>query len=133
MAIKKQATLPGFNRTFELHPNCKPYTLRDNGFENTKGGNFMYKRPMDSESRHGFVLKVTVDKAMTGLSISTVSHNGLKNIQVMDLANNAMIVEKINFIFDGFVDRGVMIEITDGVDTSEETSVQPGNDTIEGE
>ena len=112
MAIKQQANLPGFNRSFQMHPDCKPYTLRDNGFENTKGGNFMYKRPMDSESRQGLVLKVIVDKEITGLRISTVSQNGLKNIDVMNLANNDMLVEKINFIFDGFVDRGVMEEVT---------------------
>lgn len=113
MAIKHEAHLPGFNRTFQMDPDCKPYTLRDNGFENTKGGNFMYKRPMDSESRQGLVVKVTVNKEITGLNISTVSQNGLKNINVMELANNDMLVEKINFIFDGFVDRGVMIEVTD--------------------
>lgn len=110
MAFTKQATLKGFNRTFEVSPLCKPYTLRDNGFVETTGGNFQYKRPLDTQHRDGLVLKVTVKKDLKTLKISTVNTKGLNSVDVMKLENNAMIVEKINFIFDGFVERNVMVE-----------------------
>ena len=58
MAFTTTATLKGFNRTFSMSPECKPYTLRDNGFMETKGGNFQYKRPLDTEHRRGLVLKI---------------------------------------------------------------------------
>lgn len=110
MAFTTTATLKGFNRTFSMSPECKPYTLRDNGFMETKGGNFQYKRPLDTENRRGLVLKVTVKNDLKTLKISTVTSNELTAVDVSKLDNNAMLVEKINFIFDGFVDRNVMIE-----------------------
>ena len=111
MAFTKEATLQGFDRTFSVHPECKPYTLRDNGFTKTKGGNHLYKRDMNVETNQGLVLKVTVNEGLDSLSISTVNKTGLKYIDVTKLDNNEMVTEKINFIFDGFVDRGVFVEI----------------------
>lgn len=110
MAFTKTATLQGFNRTFSVHPECKPYTLRDNGFTNTKGNNFQYKRSLDSDHRQGLVLKVLIDADLETLKISTVNNKGLSAVDVTKLNNNAMVVEKINFIFDGFVDRNLMVE-----------------------
>lgn len=111
MAFSNVATLKGFNRSFKISPECRPYTLRDNGFEDTRGGNFQYKRPLDVEHRNGLVLKVTINSDLTQLKISTVNTKGLQSVDVMKLANNDMVVEKINFIFDGFVDRDVFIEV----------------------
>lgn len=111
MAFKEQATLLGLDRTFKMDPKCKPYTLRDNGFKKTRGGNHLYKRDMNVDTNQGLVLKVTVNGQLDGLQISTVNKTGLKNIDITKLENNAMLLEKINFIFDGFVDRNVFIEI----------------------
>lgn len=111
MAFTQQAELKGFNRIFEMSPSCRPYTLRDNGFEETTGGNFQYKRKLDAHHRDGLVLKVTVKNDLKTLKISTVTNKGLTSVDVTKLANNAMVIEKINFIFDGFVDRGVLVEI----------------------
>ncbi|MGX7109677.1 cysteine desulfurase [Facklamia miroungae] len=111
MAFTPEAKLLGFNRTFEVCPECKPYTLRDNGFNETRGGNFLYKRELDSTHRSGLVLKVTVNADLNGLKISTVNSNGLQAVNVFSLANNEMVIEKINFIFDGFVDRNVLVEV----------------------
>lgn len=111
MVFAKTATLKGFNRTFEVNELCKPYTLRDNGFVETKGGNFQYKRALDSTNRDGLVLKVTVKSDLSGLKISTVTNKGLTAVDVSTLSHNDMIVEKINFIFDGFVERHVLNEV----------------------
>ncbi|MBG9978278.1 cysteine desulfurase [Ruoffia tabacinasalis] len=110
MAFKQVAELKGFNRKFSVSPEARPYTLRDNGFVDTKVGNYIYKRPLDSEHKQGLVLKVTVDKDLKGIKISTVNEKGLSTVDISKLDNNAMVVEKVNFIFDGFIDRDVLIE-----------------------
>lgn len=110
MAFKEVAELKGFNREFSVSPQAKPYTLRDNGFVESKGGNYIYKRPLDSANKAGLVLKVTVDNALKGLKISTVNEKGLKAVDISKLEDNSMLVEKVNFIFDGFIDRDVLIE-----------------------
>lgn len=111
MAFVEQAKLAGFDRVFKVSPNCKPYTLRDNGFVETKGGNYLYKRELKSTHRSGLVLKVTVDHEIEVLKISLVTSNGLQTVNINNLANNEMVKEKINFIFDGFIDRNVLVEL----------------------
>lgn len=110
MAFKNIAELKGFNRKFSVSPEAKPYTLRDNGFVETRSGNHIYKRPLDSANKAGLVLKVTIDKALETVKISTVNEKGFKTVDISKLDDNAMLVEKVNFIFDGFVDRDVLIE-----------------------
>lgn len=111
MAFDSTASLLGFNRTFKMGPNCRPYTLRDNGFTETRVGNFQYKRELDSTHRAGLVLKVMVDKDLQGVRISTVNSKGLQTVDITKLANNEMVTEKVNFIFDGFIDRDVLVEV----------------------
>ena len=53
MAFTQQAELKGFNRVFKVNSTCKPYTLRDNGFTETTGGNYQYKRPLNTQHRDG--------------------------------------------------------------------------------
>ena len=110
MAFKEEAHLEGLNRTFSVSPSCKPYTLRDNGFTDTTGGNYQYKRKLDTTHAKGLVLKVTVKKDLQTLKISTVTSNELTAVDITKLEHNAMILEKINFIFDGFVERNVLVE-----------------------
>lgn len=110
MAFKQTAELKGFNRTFSVNPEVRPYTLRDNGFVDTKGGNYIYKRPLDSAHKQGLVLKVTIDSDLKGLKVSTVNEKGLSTVDISKLDNNSMVVEKVNFIFDGFIDRDVLVE-----------------------
>lgn len=111
MAFNTSAVLEGFDRRFKVSPQARPYTLRDNGFVNTRQGNFEYKRELDTDHKQGLTLKVKVDKDLQGLSISTVNKKGIRKVDVMKLDNNAMLIEKINFIFDGFIDRNVLEEI----------------------
>ncbi|MGY4104385.1 cysteine desulfurase [Ignavigranum ruoffiae] len=111
MSFQQEAELKGFDRVFKVSPACKAYTLRDNGFMKTNSGNHVYKRDMNVDHKQGLILKVMVNKDLDGLSIATVSHNELKRIDVSKLDNNAMLVEKINFIFDGFIDRNVLVEV----------------------
>ena len=49
---------------FSVSPTCKGYTLRDNGFTETKSGNFQLIRSLDEtiDDHRGLKLKVMVDK-----------------------------------------------------------------------
>lgn len=40
MAFQKKATVLGANVMYQLDPEAKKYTLRDNGFKETNGGIF---------------------------------------------------------------------------------------------
>ena len=101
MAFNQQASLKGFNRVFSVSPEARPYTLRDNGFVNTNKGNFQYKRSLKTDNAQGLVFKVMIDEDLKTLKMSTAGEKGF---------NNEVIIEKINFILDGFVERHVLIE-----------------------
>ena len=47
MAFTPTASLKGSNQVFSVSPTCKGYTLRDNGFTETKSGNFQLIRSLD--------------------------------------------------------------------------------------
>ena len=52
-----------------------------------------------------------VDKDKKQLKISTVTNNGLQTVDLYGKANTAMAVEKLEFILEGLVERGVL-EVT---------------------
>ena len=110
MAFTPTASLKGSNHVFSVSPTCKGYTLRDNGFTETKSGNFQLIRSLDEtiDDHRGLKLKVMVDKDM---KISTVTKNGLQTVDLYGKANTTMAVEKLEFILEGLVERGVL-EVT---------------------
>lgn len=52
-----------------------------------------------------------VDKDKKSLKISTVTKNGLQTVDLYGKSNTAMAVEKLEFILEGLVERGVL-EVT---------------------
>jgi hypothetical protein len=113
MAFTPTASLKGSNQVFSVSPTCKGYTLRDNGFTETKSGNFQLIRSLDNtiDDHRGLKLKVMVDKDKKSLKISTVTKNGLQTVDLYGKSNTAMAVEKLEFILEGLVERGVL-EVT---------------------
>ena len=49
-----------------------------------------------------------VDKDKKSLKISTVTKNGLQTVDLYGKPNTAMAVEKLEFILEGLVERGVL-------------------------
>lgn len=96
-----------------MSPKCKRYTLRDNGFEETKAGNFQLVRSLDAigASKKNLQIKVTVSKSIDELKISTTNKSGLTPVDLYKMKNNEMIIEKFEFILEGLVDRDVLIEL----------------------
>lgn len=114
MAFTETATLKNSNHVYRVSPTAKGYTLRDNGFAETKSGNFQLIRSLDdmvSEHR-GLKLKVAVDKQLKLLKLSTTTRDGLQSVQLYGKEGNQMAIEKLEFILAGLVERGVLVEDT---------------------
>ena len=113
MAFQKTATVLGAAVNYRLAPTAKRYTLRDNGFTETKSGNFQLIRPLEAtpQSKEGFKLKITVDKEIKTLKMSITTANGLKSVNIFKGQQHEMLQEKFYFLMDGFISRGLFEEM----------------------
>lgn len=113
MAFTDTASLKNSPRTFQVSPTVKRYTLRDNGFTETKSGNFQFVRSLDDmvTEHRGLKLKIAVNKELTQLKMSTTSKDGLQSVTLYGNEKNAMAIEKVEFLLDGLVERGVLAEV----------------------
>lgn len=110
MAFEKKAALLGSNEQFQVSPNAKKYTLRDNGFEETKKGNFQLSRTMDTNmiNNQGVKLKIVVSNELTQLKISVTTGNGLRTVNIYNGDAYKEIREKVAFTLENLVERGVL-------------------------
>ncbi|WP_071130688.1 DUF1831 domain-containing protein [Enterococcus timonensis] len=113
MAFAKTATVLGCPVQYKLNPSAKRYTLRDNGFTETNGGNYQLLVPITAtpQSQEGFKLKITVDKEVQLLKMSIVSKNGLQSIDIFKGDQHQMLQEKFYFLLDGMIDRGLFEKV----------------------
>lgn len=109
MAFEKVATVLGSPVNYQLNPAAKRYTLRDNGFTVTNGGNYQLILPLQAtpQSKEGFKLKITVDKEIQTFKMSVTTSNGLKSINLFNSDQHKMLQEKFYFLLDGMIDRGL--------------------------
>ena len=107
MAFETTATVLGAPISYRLHPDAKRYTLRDNGFTETNGGNYQLIRPLDAtpQSKEGFKLKITVSKDIQTLKMSITTANGLKD------PKQKMSQDKFYFLMDGMISRGLFEKV----------------------
>lgn len=112
MAFKEQATVEGGTTLYKVNPEAKKYTLRDNGFTETKSGNFQLIRSLDAtpQSNEGFKLKITISQDLKTLKMSVTTANGLKALNIFKNDNHEMSREKFQFLIDGMISRGVLQE-----------------------
>lgn len=113
MAFTDTAKLSGAPKTYKVASTVRRYTLIDNGFEETKSGNFQLIRNLDAniEDKRGLKLKLTVSKDLKQLKISTTTKNGLQAINLYAKNNTEMAIEKLDFLLAGLVERGVLEEV----------------------
>ena len=102
MAFETTATVLGAPISYRLHPDAKRYTLRDNGFTETNGGNYQLIRPLDAtpQSKEGFKLKITVSKDIQTLKMSITTDPKQKMSQ-----------DKFYFLMDGMISRGLFEKV----------------------
>lgn len=113
MAFEKRAALLGSNEQFQVNPSAKKYTLRDNGFEETKKGNFQLTRTMDINmiNNQGVKLKIIVSNELTQLKISVTTNNGLRTVNIYNGDAYQEIREQVAFTLENLVERGVLEKV----------------------
>ncbi|WP_281666570.1 DUF1831 domain-containing protein [Enterococcus faecium] len=113
MAFETTATVLGAPISYRLHPDAKRYTLRDNGFTETNGGNYQLIRPLDAtpQSKEGFKLKITVSKDIQTLKMSITTANGLKAVNIFKDPKQKMSQDKFYFLMDGMISRGLFKKV----------------------
>ncbi|QQP71018.1 DUF1831 domain-containing protein [Carnobacterium sp. CS13] len=113
MAFAKTAKLQGSNEKYAVHPEVKRYTLRDNGFEETKTGNFQYIRALDvvPENKPGLKLKIIVSNDLTQLKISVTTSNGLQAVNIYKGNAFSEARERYEFIMRDFVEQGIVEKV----------------------
>lgn len=115
MAFEKVTALKGSGRKFQMNEQVKRYTLRDNGFEETKSGNFQFIRDLDTNTlnKQGIKVKIVVSDDLKTLKLSTTTSNGLKLVDVYGKETMADAKEQLEFILDGLVERGVLAPLSE--------------------
>ncbi|CZR05139.1 cysteine desulfurase [Trichococcus ilyis] len=115
MAFEKKVSLKGSGKTFRLNEQVKRYTLRDNGFEETKNGNFQLVRDLDNAVLHkqGIKVKIVVAADLKTLKVSTTTSNGLKTVDVYAKDTMSAAKEQLEFILDSLVENGVLAEVSE--------------------
>lgn len=113
MAFETKATVLGAETVYRLAPEAKRYTLRDNGFTETNGGNFQLIRGLEAtpQSKEGFKLKITVAKDIQSFKMSITTANGLKAVNIFKDPKQKMLQDKFYFLMDGFISRGLFEKV----------------------
>ncbi len=110
MATYQKDHLLGSGDYYTVHEDAKRYTLRDNGFIESKNGSFHYERVLSLNSQDKKVprLKIIISQEIDELKISAVTSNGLKKV---DLYKNDQLEEEKKFaegIIDSLVNANVL-------------------------
>lgn len=110
MAFESKATVEGCSIFYKVNPSAKKYTLKDNGFTETKSGNFQLIRPLDAtpQSKEGFKLKITIAADLQTLKMSITTANGLKSMNIFKNEQHELSQEKFYFLMDGMISRDVL-------------------------
>lgn len=109
MAFTTSVTLKNCDYTYSISPVIKKYTLRDNTFEQTPVGHYQLTRMLEEipNSNQGFLLKIIINKDLTGFKINITDKSGLHLVDIFKADGNAVIQEKFYFLMDSLVDRDI--------------------------
>lgn len=109
MEFQRAVQLTGDSDVYQISDRIKKYTLIDLGFEQTKRGNYRYLGSLDRQSpfKPFARLQIAVNDDLTGFKMSTVSTNGLSNINIFTQARKDEFVTQLHFILNEMVERGI--------------------------
>lgn len=115
MAIGKIAHIKGMTTHYGIHPYCKKYTLRDNGFTPLKNGRFEYLRSLDTPNgeKRGLQLRAYVDLTGQRLSLAVVGADKVREIDLNKLKDPEMALEKLQFILENFEAAHILQSVED--------------------
>lgn len=113
MAFENVVSLKGSSKKYRLNQNLKRYTLRDQGFTETKAGNFQFIRSLDTNqgNKKGVLLKITVSKDLDSFKMSTTTANGLQYVDVYAKESMENLVTNLEYILFSLVSENVLEEV----------------------
>lgn len=112
MPFENTLTPTGSKVRYTLSPKIKRYTLRDTTFTQTKLGNYELTRLLEKvpNSGEGFLLKITVNKDLTGFKLTITDKSGLKTVNIFKSEDNKIIQDKFYFLMNSLVERDIFIK-----------------------
>lgn len=110
MSNSKTVSFKGDIKQYRLNQNVKRYTLRDQGFTETKSGKFQFIRDLSTvtNSKQGILLKVVVSNDLTDLKMSTTSANGLRTVDIYNNESMRPLIEQLEYLLNNFVEQGIL-------------------------
>ena len=109
MAFEKSVALIDCLYSYEVNPNVKKFTLKDNTFAETKVGNFELTRLLEEipNSGQGFLLKIIFNKDLSGFKINITDKSGLRLVNIFKSEDQKIIQQKFYFLMDSLVEREI--------------------------
>lgn len=110
MAFPQSSHLPGSENHYQVNPACKPYTLRDYGFQMTKAGNFEFDRRVQPDFREprSVRFKVLVAGDLAGLKMQVTNEKGLKVVNIYKNEAMADFKREVEFLLADMVKEDVL-------------------------
>jgi len=109
MAFEKSVELKDCLYSYEVNPNVKKFTLKDNTFAETKVGNFELTRLLEEipNSGQGFLLKIIFNKNLSGFKINITDKSGLRLVNIFKSEDQKILQQKFYFLMDSLVEREI--------------------------
>ena len=109
MAFEKSVALKDCFYSYEINPNVKKFTLKDNTFAETKVGNFELTRLLEEipNSGQGFLLKIIFNKDLSGFKINITDKSGLRLVNIFKSEDQKILQQKFYFLMDSLVEREI--------------------------
>lgn len=113
MAFETAVTLKDCAFRYQIGDNMKKFTLRDNTFAVTKVGNYELTRLLEEvpNSGQGFLLKIVVNKDLTGFKINITDKTGLRLVNIFKSDDHHIYQQKFYFLMDSLVERGIFVKV----------------------
>ncbi|GGE33246.1 DUF1831 domain-containing protein [Streptococcus himalayensis] len=114
MAFETTIQLKDCPFIYHLGDNVKKYTLKDTTFSETKVGNYELSRLLEEipNSGEGFLLKIIINKDLTGVKINITDKSGLRLVNIFKSDLHHIIQTKFYFLMDSLVERGIFTKTT---------------------
>ena len=106
--MPKEDKLEGSREYYQIAASIKKYTLRDNGFIETKNSNFQFLRDLEVGNPNSTKLKVTIDKELRTVKLTAVTANGLRSVNLYKNEHLKEARERANYILASFVEANIL-------------------------
>lgn len=109
MAFEKTVHITDCKYSYTIGSNAKPYTLRDTTFTQARVGHYELSRLLEKvpNSGDGFLLKIIINKDLTGAKINITDKSGLRLVNIFKSDEHKILQEKFYFLMDSLVDRQI--------------------------